>query len=673
MTLLDFLTGGAGASLNKIGKYLGLDGISLRIWLSIAMEIVKRAASGDKPETSTMTLTTTIGFEALVKIDIGIAWFKMSGSFEVILTLVQDLVTSVPMRMFISIELILSCSIAFLFWDWKFSYNWSPEGFSPNNPYEIIIDRPSSPSLSLNGLTTDNQESVSIGWDFDNDGLSDAYENRVAGLNPLKSDSDGDNLSDKMEIYTLHTDPGKSDSDNDGIDDDIELNIKTNPNYEDTDYDGLDDYEEIAIYGTNPLSGDTDEDGLSDYYEINHAYNITGVTLTVQSVSIGGVEYNDHTDPLNKDTDSDGLFDGEEGDRGIYYGPELGDHTLNNGLEGEQSYTNNDPLMILNNGYTHPLDADTDDDSMLLLANGTVAPENKFLIDMSDYNEIKGIPTIFYDPVTHLPMQEVLVRTNPVSPDSDKDTGYVPNSPFVGYMNSDGYELSLDPASDPLDGDTDDDGLIDGLEGFLMQESNHTSVTIADTDDDGLGDAQELLLGTDPRHPDTDLDGVTDHDEFFVFGTNPFFDDTDFDGILDGEEIFFFHSSPFMVDTDADGIKDYEEVYIYFSSPIDEDSDDDFLTDFEEIKIYFTDPFDDDTDNDNILDGDEVLGLPYDSDGIAYFIYTDPLKWDTDGDSVYYGGNLVQSMSDYDEFLFGSDPTKGDSDIDGIPDGWEIW
>ncbi|MCY3413585.1 MAG: hypothetical protein INQ03_18225 [Candidatus Heimdallarchaeota archaeon] len=648
-TLLDFLTGGAAGSLNSIAEYIGLDAITLRVWFTLAIEIIKRAASGDSPETSTLTLTIAVGFEASIKIDIGIAWFKLSGAFEVVLTLVQDLISSAPLRMFISIELVIKCSIAFLWWDWSFKYSWSPDGFSPNDPYELS---PSTPE--------DAVREGAVGGDADNDGLSDDYENRIAGLNPNSDDSDGDGLKDKFEIYTLGTDPGLFDTDNDGLDDKTELSYHTDPLNEDTDFDGLTDNDEVALFGTNPLAGDSDEDGLDDYYEINHAYNISGVTTTVFDIKIGDKYFDDKTDPLNPDTDGDGLLDGEEGERGIYYGS-----------SGE--YTNIEGLLIINNGYTHPLDEDTDDDSYLLFADGSIAPENKFLRDMSDYTEIKGIPIIYIDPETGLPLPEVLVRTNPVCPDSDKDTAYVEGSASLAFMNSDGYELSLTPPSDPLDGDTDDDGLIDGLEGMLLQESNHTNVNNPDTDGDGLADMQELLLGTDPRHVDSDRDGITDGEEFFRFGTNPFLEDTDYDGLYDGEEIFFFHSSPFMRDTDGDGLLDYDEVFVYYSSPADEDSDNDFLTDWEEIFIYYTDPFDSDTDDDFILDGDEVLGYSFEYDGKPYTMYTDPLKWDTDNDTVYYNGQIMQAMSDYDEFKARSDPTRGDSDSDGIPDGWEVW
>jgi hypothetical protein len=41
---------------------------------------------------------------------------------------------------------------------------------------------------------------------------------------------------------------------------------------------------------------------------------------------------------------------------------------------------------------------------------------------------------------------------------------------------------------------------------------------------------------TDPLNADSDLDGLRDGDELFVTGTDPLNPDTDGDGVLDGED-----------------------------------------------------------------------------------------------------------------------------------------
>ena len=670
-TLLDFITGGVGGGLNAIGKYIGLDAISITISFTLAIEIIKRAATANAPETGTMTISFTIGFTVSLGIDIVIAELKLTGTLEITLTLLQDLVAPAPLRVFVAIQLTITVTIGFLFWDWDFDFHWSPSGYAPPLGKELTANSP--------------QDAVSkgaMGLDSDEDGLSDEYENQTPGLDKNNPDSDGDGLSDKLETQTLKSDPANPDTDGDGLDDKTEYDMKTNILNPDSDFDQLSDYEEAAIYGTDPFVPDTDHDGLTDYYEINHAYNMTGITPTVSQIMIGGIPYDDRTDPLNPDTDGDGLLDGQEGTSGIYYGPELYDFSKNNDdPDAEPINYTPDPALIFNGGYTHPLDNDTDDDSYWQTYDGKIAPlEDPFLMDMSDYVEVYGQWVTYIDTDTGEPLPPQLVRTNPTNPDSDGDTGVTPeqrvNPPFGFFLNSDGYELSRNPPTDPLNGDTDGDGLIDGLEGMLRPDSNHTWGLNPDTDGDGLGDLQEFELGTDPRSVDTDLDGVSDGDEYFKFGTNPFLPDTDYDGLNDGEELFTYHSSPFMKDTDGDGLLDYDEVWKYFSDPADEDSDNDFLTDYEEIMIYYTDPFNPDTDGDLILDGDEVQGLPYEQNGSTYLIFTDPLKWDTDGDSLLtldQNGNISQSMSDYDEWLLKTDPTRSDTDLDGISDGWEMW
>jgi hypothetical protein len=65
--------------------------------------------------------------------------------------------------------------------------------------------------------------------DTDEDGLSDGYEELVAGTNPELSDTDGDGLNDFDEIETHNTDPLKGDSDGDGFLDGFEVANKSAP------------------------------------------------------------------------------------------------------------------------------------------------------------------------------------------------------------------------------------------------------------------------------------------------------------------------------------------------------------------------------------------------------------------------------------------------------------
>ena len=82
--------------------------------------------------------------------------------------------------------------------------------------------------------------------------------------------------------------------------------------------------------------------------------------------------------------------------------------------------------------------------------------------------------------------------------------------------------------TDPLDPDTDDDGVLDGWE--VANETDPTNaehsgpqpVGDLDKDDDFLRDGAELLTwGTDPLNPDTDGDGFLDGIEVRIYGTDP--------------------------------------------------------------------------------------------------------------------------------------------------------
>jgi len=652
-TLLDFLTCGVGGgALNAIAEFLGLDSIKIGIFFGIRIEIIKRAASPTGPEEGTMTLQITIGVELTIPINLLIVSISFYGSLKIVFTFIQDLVGGEPMKIFMDLILYIEVTISLLFVDIEASYG-------PATLYHHDFTTGSRDEAKSKA----SEENMNIGFDSDGDGLSDDYESRVPGLNASVADTDGDGLNDKEETQTTKTDPTKSDTDGDGLNDKEEIyTYMTNPKRPDTDSDGLTDYEEVKIYGTNPRVMDTDQDALDDLYEVRHAWDISNCTTSVHNIMIGGVPYNDHTDPLNPDTDNDGLLDGEEGPAGPYYG-------LSKLYNGSAPGVDASPL-IFNYGYTHPLDNDTDDDSYLQLWNGSIAPVyggKQFLRSMTDGEEVKGIWVTF---ITEGEPNRTLIRTNPCNPDTDGDTGRSPGAPVTidKYLNSDGYELSLNPPTDPTDGDTDDDGLIDGLEGFLnpYPYSYHTDGNNPDTDMDGLGDMQEVLLKTDPRNPDSDFDQVSDGDEYHRFHTSPFLADSDYDGLNDGEEVWTWHTNPNLRDSDGDGICDGQEVLKYNSDPMDEDTDNDGLNDYDEIFKYLTDPFSPDTDGDGLLDGYE-----------ATVTQTDPLKWDTDADSIWYPnelGEMTWPMSDGDEVLvYHTNPLFSDTDHDGISDSMELY
>lgn len=641
-TLLDFLTGGVGGgALSAIAEFLGLDSINVRVWIGFSLDIVKKAATATAPETSTLTIVITLGVSVSIGIDLLIVGISLYGSLEIILTFFQDFSSGAPLKITLRLVLTFKVELTFLFANISKTWTWEPGG-----PWDL------SPNKG-----DPEYDSSAVGFDTDDDGLSDEYEADIPGLNPESADTDGDGASDKLEVMTMGTDGTDPDTDDDGLLDGEEWELGTNPLIPDSDYDKLTDYEEVMIYKTDPLEQDTDGDRLTDAYEVYTRWDISNVTTTVEEVIIGGKSYNDHTDPLNRDTDGDGLYDGEEGPMGPYYG-----------LSALYNESASDPNpLIFFNGYTHPLDADTDDDSYYQLYNGMIDSQlnNNFLMDMNDGREVKGFDIVVFDEEGEPEWKHVI--TNPCNPDTDGDTGITDRTPQPGaWINSDGYELAQTPPTDPTDGDSDDDGLLDGLEGVLNQFSNHTNPLDPDTDDDELLDMHEILLGTDPRSADSDLDMIPDGHEFYIFHTNPNLWDSDFDGLSDGEEVYIWHSNPMSDDSDGDRLKDGAEVLRYGSDPMDDDSDNDGLSDFLEIMVYYTDPFDYDSDDDLLSDGEEI------------FLYdTDPLNWDTDFDSITEPnaeGEMTWPMSDYDEVMYyGTDPLKPDTDVDGISDSIELY
>lgn len=96
-----------------------------------------------------------------------------------------------------------------------------------------------------------------------------------------------------------------------------------------------------------------------------------------------------------------------------------------------------------------------------------------------------------------------------------------------------------------------------------------------DSDGDGLSDEYELRIGTDPLNPDTDGDGLKDGEEVLKYKTDPLNPDSDYDLLTDGDEVRKYRTDPLDPDTDKGGVRDGHEVLEDGTDP--RNGNDDFL------------------------------------------------------------------------------------------------
>ncbi|MFC4722168.1 hypothetical protein ACFO5O_07540, partial [Geojedonia litorea] len=230
---------------------------------------------------------------------------------------------------------------------------------------------------------------------------------------------------------------------------------------------------------------------------------------------------------------------------------------------------------------------------------GTLKEVNVIIDDSAPNSDCDNDGVIYSEEITN--------GTDPLNADSD---GSDPNndSDGDGYTNADETAAGSDPMdanSKPLD--TDNDGISDA--------------TDTDDDNDGVSDTDEATNGTDPLNADSDGDGINDGAE----GTT----DTDGDGTIDALESNTADADNDGVvdsqdeantdpnnDTDGDGYGNADETAAGTnpsdSNDVPQDTDNDGISD----------ATDTDDDNDGVSDTDEATNG------------TDPLNADSDGDGI---------------------------------------
>ena len=291
---------------------------------------------------------------------------------------------------------------------------------------------------------------------------------------------------------------------------------------------------------------------------------------------------------------------------------------------------------------------------------------------------------------------------------ADRDAGADPMAAAAGPV---GDPFDID-GGEPLDRDTDSDGLTDAFEKLAG-----TNIRSGDSDSDGLSDAYEAVQShTDPLAKDTDADGLADTAELAsgsdagrlpgiagVVGTGVFAEnvrggvkDADADGLSDHTEELV-GLDPNKADSDADGLSDGAEAALG-TDPLLADSDHDGLTDELEVE-YGSDPLGSFLDSSGravktapwTLEAayarrtaeEKQAGQPEDtkSGTGATAAEDDPYAIDS-GQSLGQpaplpGAEQVDVDTDRDgltdafEKLAGTQVTDADSDADGLSDGYE--
>ena len=374
------------------------------------------------------------------------------------------------------------------------------------------------------------------GEDTDGDGISDRMEQTLYGTDWRNNDTDGDDLEDGWEIANGldPLDDGTAsgeeivggDPDAQPDDDNTEQNETfPDPNNGpdgDPDRDGLTNRDEAAL-GTNPNLKDTDSDGLNDRWESLYTHII--VTPTGELTMFDPLSGNWDCELLTADVEASVIQ-----------------------LVGEDEWKNN--LTILNRQSCDAvLDLDSDTLNNYIEEKYNTNPlerdsDNDLIADEIEVNY--GAVQLFYH--CGVPQNPALSLTAPFSSmqsNPDDLTWFNQDMDGDGRLNG------------PSDWDTDGDGMPDGFEycfNEILNPSN-ASDSFPDGDDDGLSNLAEYEVAltwgaenfTDPMDPDTDNDGMPDGWEF-ASGTHPKFDDSEEDPDLDG------------YDVDGDGAVLYEEL-----------------------------------------------------------------------------------------------------------------
>lgn len=380
--------------------------------------------------------------------------------------------------------------------------------------------------------------------DSDNDGIVDVIEaggsdpdgDGVIGTGPI-TDIDMDGLDDSVDPSQGGSPLPTPDSDNDGIDDFLDL---------DADNDGIvDNIEGQSTSGYVPPTGlDSDNDGIDNAYDLDN----NGTPIVPENS-----DFTDVPDYIDNDSDNDGDLDILEGwdtdNDGIADTTPTGNDSDNDGIDDAfdadaTSSTNNGGPS--NGGSTPNTFPNLDEDSTAELdwrepqdhdgdgVNDNEDPDddNDGILDvdedidgdgnpMNDDTDGDGIPDYFDLDSDNDGIVDV-IEGGGEDPDGD---GVIGSGPITD-VDGDGLADSVDPSEggspltnpdtdgdglpDAIDYDSDNDGIVDNIEGQTTDD--YVAPSGNDSDNDGIDDIYDIDNGGNPVVPtDTDLDETPDY------------------------------------------------------------------------------------------------------------------------------------------------------------------
>ena len=578
--------------------------------------------------------------------------------------------------------------------------------------------------------------------DIDKDGLFEPEEGETS---PYFDNTDGDSGDDSND----DVDPFPLDYDNDGLTGfpvhdtyymfttgSIEDIGGTYNDNDDSDSDGLLDGEEDANHDgtvdsheTDPMDYDTDGDEVWDGYNKYSTGTYDSITFEAETPSVnqGALPFLSGT-PQKMMFDADSYCeyilttDNNPSGSIIYPGTYLLEVKMEEFWD-ENNYIDHNPKVITVRINDKPviyksivIEEPPTNWAVYSLGFLRLTAEGSYKITIEcGHPDVTGDGEEFFIDFIELTrinyFGEMSFGTDPRDLDSDDD--HVEDGTELGISSED---MDHYTATDPMNPDTDGDGLWDGWydqdgdgtrdttgdridvgedlngDGKLstVESDDETDAADWDTDDDGLSDKEERGWGTNPRDYDTDDDGLSDGTELAVTQahydtdttlspphfiadadpntrTHPLYKNSEIHSLADDE--FDEYGNPLGVDDNApDGWIDgwcFDETkgengewgdYGTKNTQKEDQEGEDFNLNGKvdaNTNPPETDPNEDDDDKDGLLKNDPD---PTKSD-------PDDTNPDCDGDGVNDGVEVLE---------YGSDPNDDNSDGDSLLDGEEI-